>query len=197
MKSKLIMSVFILFLSIINSVSAQDRQKAESIDKVVWFGVDFTAAKFTLVTDDPAVIVNQYLKQINMLILQEPEKFNIKKFFNKAEVINSVDFAIDNNLKINPSSLVITDAFKLTPEDINKLISKYDTKDKSGTGMIFIAENLNKSIQTATFYVCFFDIATKKIIDSRRMVGKPSGIGFRNYWAGSIYNIMKEWSLNK
>jgi len=108
-----------------------------------------------------------------------------------------VDFAIDNNLKINPSSLVITDAFKLTPEDINKVISKYDTKDKSGTGMIFIAENLNKSVQTATFYVCFFDIATKKIIDSRMMVGKPSGIGFRNYWAGSIYNIMKEWSLNK
>jgi hypothetical protein len=63
--------------------------------------------------------------------------------------------------------------------------------------LIFIAENLNKSAQTGSYYVCFFDLATKEIIDSRRIVGKAVGIGFRNYWAGSVYNCMKAWSEEK
>jgi len=35
----------------------------------------------------------------------------------------------------------------------------------------------------------------KEIIDSRRIVGLAKGFGFRNYWAGSIYNVMKTWAI--
>ena len=74
---------------------------------------------------------------------------------------------------------------------MKKVISSYDTKGKTGIGLVFVAENLNKVEQIGSYYVVFFDMASKEIIDSERKVGKASGIGFRNYWAGSIFNVMK------
>ncbi|MCX6328466.1 MAG: hypothetical protein NTZ85_02980 [Bacteroidia bacterium] len=196
MKSKFLV-ILLLFVipGLLNSSFAQNKQKAANIEKIVWFGVDFTAVKFTLVTDDPVKIVNQYLSSINTVILVEPEKYNIKQYFNKAEVVNSIETAVESNLKINPSGLVVTSEYKLDPGEIKNIIQKYNSKDNSGTGLVFIAENLSKVSLSGSYYVCFFDIATKEIIDSRRMVGAVGGFGFRNYWASTIFNIMKVWSL--
>jgi hypothetical protein len=76
---------------------------------------------------------------------------------------------------------------------VKGVIAKYDTKGKSGLGLIFVAENLHKVTQTGSYYVVFFDQETKEIVDAKQYVAKAVGIGFRNYWAGSIYNIMKIW----
>ena len=197
MKMKMMLSVLIFVLGSFTSSFSQDKAKASSLTDVVWLGVDFSAAKFTLVTEDPAVIVNQYLQSINTLIITEIEKFDIKKLFNKSGVTNSIDQVNENNAKIDPSTFVINNEFKLEPEEVAKIIKKYKIPERSGTALVFIAENLNKSTQTGSFYVCFFDLDTKAIIDSRRMVGKASGIGFRNYWAGSVYSVMKSWAKEK
>lgn len=195
MKMKSLVILFLLIVpGLLSSSFAQDKQKAASIEKIVWFGIDFTAAKFTLVTDDPVKIVNQYLSSINTLILAEPVKYDIKKYFSKTEVINSIETALESNLKIDPSTLVITNEYKLDPAEVKNIIQKYNSKDNTGTGLVFIAENLSKVTLNGSYYVCFFDIATKKIIDCRRVAGAVSGIGFRNYWAGSIFNVMKVWA---
>lgn len=194
MKMKMMFSVLVFVLGSFSLSFSQDKAKASSLTDVVWLGIDFTAAKFTLVTENPAVIVNQYLRSINTLIITEVEKYDIKKFFNKSDVTNSVDQVNENNSKIDPSSFVIDNEYKLEPEAVKDIIKKYNIPQKSGMGLVFIAENMNKTTQTGSYYVCFFDLATKEIIDSRRMVGKAVGIGFRNYWAGSIYNIMKSWA---
>jgi hypothetical protein len=194
MKTKLLFSVLAIAFCIGNVTMAQDKAKAKSEKSITWYGIDFTAAKFTLVADDPSVIVNQYLKSINMLIQMEPTKFDLKKWFNKTEVAYDVDQVNERNAKINPEGLVISDDFKITLDDVKGVIAKYNTKGKSGIGLIFVAENLHKVKQTGSFYVCFFDQATKEIIDAQRFEAKAVGIGFRNYWAGSVFNIMKIWS---
>ena len=190
---KMTLSVLIIVLGSFLPAFSQDKVKASGLTDVVWLGVDFTAAKFTLVPENPTVIVNQYLQSINTLIITEIEKFDIKKFFNKSGVINSIDQVNEKNLKIDPSSFVIDNEYKLEPEAVKAIIKKYNVPEKSGTALIFIAENLNKTTQMGSFYVCFFDIATKEIVDAKQMTGKAAGFGFRNYWAGSIYNIMKVW----
>ena len=184
-----------ILLGFMNYSFSQEYQKVSDIKKVIWLGVDFTAAKFTLVTEDPAVIVNQYLKAINVLIISEREKFNIRSFFKVDEVSNNIELAIEFNQQIDPSALVIFDDYKLDVDQVKDVIKKYDVEDKSGAGLIFVAENLNKVSQTGSYYVCFFDLSTKEIIDCKRMTGAVSGIGFRNYWACSIYNVMKTWAL--
>ncbi len=195
MKSKLLTFILMILLGFMNYSFSQEYQKVSDIKKVIWLGVDFTAAKFTLVTEDPAVIVNQYLKAINVLIISEREKFNIRSFFKVDEVSNNIELAIEFNQQIDPSALVIYDDYKLDVDQVKDVIKKYDVEDKSGAGLIFVAENLNKVSQTGSYYVCFFDLSTKEIIDCKRMTGAVSGIGFRNYWASSIYNVMKTWAL--
>ncbi|MBN1416854.1 MAG: hypothetical protein JW973_17280 [Bacteroidales bacterium] len=193
MKTKITIPLIILFVGLLNHSLAQDKDRARTAESVVWFGIDFTVSKFTFVTDDPSVIVYKYLKAINMVVLTEPEKYNINMYFHKSDVIKNIDLANEYNSKIDPAKLVINSDHRINPEDIKSVIKKYSTEDKSGMGLIFVAENLNKIDQTGSYYVVFFDIATKEIIDSRRMEGKAGGFGFRNYWAGSVYNVMKEW----
>jgi hypothetical protein len=193
MKTKSLLTVVLIFSFFSGAIQAQDKKKAIAEKSITWFGVDFTLARFTLVTEDPAAIVSTSLKAINTLILTETDKYDIKKFFSKSEVTPDVDMVNERNSKIDPTLLVVPDKYTITPEDVKKVISSYDTKGKTGMGLVFVAENLNKVEQLGSFYVVFFDMATKEIVDSQRRVGKATGIGFRNYWAGSVVNVMKGW----
>jgi len=197
MKTKLILFVLALTFCVACAAMAQDKAKAKSENAITWYGVDFTVARFTLVIEEPSIIVNQYLKSINNLIQMEPEKYDLKKWFNKTEVTMDLDQVNERNGKIDPGSLVITDEHKITLDDVKGVIAKYSTKGKSGLGLIFVAENLHKVTQTASYYVVFFNQDTKEIVDAQHFDVKPVGIGFRNYWAGSVYNIMKIWLKQK
>ena len=194
MKRQVIAISFLVILGFFSTSFSQDSKIPTSFDKVVWFGVDFTAAKCTLVTEDPSVIVNQYLKEINSIILTEQEKYNIKGHFKINELTYNVDLANEFNQKIDPSTFVITTEHKIDIEKVREVIRKYEPKENSGTGLIFVAENLNKVTKQGSYYVCFFDIKTKEIIGYKRMSGGVTGFGFRNYWARSIYNIMLAWN---
>jgi hypothetical protein len=193
MKSKSLFIAVLIFSFFSGTMQAQDKKKAIAEKNITWFGIDYTLARFTLVTEDPAAIVSTSLKAINTLILAEPDKYNLKKFFSKSEVTPAVDMVNERNSKIDPTLLVVPDKYTITPEDVNKLIKSYDTGVKTGMGLVLVAENLNKVSQVGSYYVVFFDMASKEIIDSERREGKASGIGFRNYWAGSVLSVMKGW----
>jgi hypothetical protein len=193
MNYKSLLAIVMLFTCYAGITQAQDKQAAMKEKSITWFGIDFSIARFTLVTEDPTVIVNQYLKSINTLILTESTKYDLKKYFDKTEVKADIDLVNERNSKIDPTTLVVTDKYQVTPEDVQKVISSYKTQGKTGMGLVFIAENLNKVAQTGSFYVCFFDIATRKIIDAELKEAKASGIGFRNYWVSPAYNVMKAW----
>lgn len=197
MKAKRVIATVLFVMLALGHAWGQDRAKALSLTDCVWFGIDFTGARFTSVTDDPDVIVGQYLNAINALILQESAKFDIKKYFKKTGVVNNIETATERNSKIDPGKLVISQEFQITTDDVSRIISSYRNDDNSGTGLIFVAENLNKITQTGSYYVCFFDIASHEIIDCRKITGKAAGFGFRNYWAGSVYNAMKNWAAAK
>jgi len=193
MKTKSLLIVVLIFSFFSSAMQAQDKKKAVAEKNITWCGVDFTLARFTLVTEDPAAIVSTSLKAINALILAEPDKYDLKKFFSKSEVTPEVDMVNERNSKIDPTLLVVPDKYTITPEDVKKVISSYDTKGKTGTGLVFVAENLHKIEQIGSYYVVFFDMASKEIIDMERKEGKATGIGFRNYWTGSVFTVMKNW----
>jgi hypothetical protein len=189
----MLFSIVVLMACFSMVLQAQDKAKAKSEKSITWYGVDFTLAKFTLVTEEPSVIVNQYLKAINTLIQTEQEKFDLKKWFDKSEVVYELDQVNEKNAKINPDGLVIGDEHKITPDDVKRVLAGYKTQGKPGLGLIMVAENLSKVKQIGSFYVCFFDQSSKEIIDLERFEAKAAGFGFRNYWAGSVFNIMKTW----
>ena len=64
-----------------------------------------------------------------------------------------------------------------------------------GVGVVLVAKLLNKPMSKATYELITFDISTREILSKREVSGKAGGFGLRNYWAGSVYNIIKSIKL--
>jgi hypothetical protein len=131
----------------------------------------------------------------NNLVLVEREKYLVKPFKGK-----TLDFSVDMVQELNEGmdvkSRISNDgmlASHLESSEIQDIVNKYKIpEDLSGVGLIFIAESYNKPDERGAYYVTFFDIASKKVLSTERMLGKASGFGLRNYWANSYYVILKE-----
>jgi len=193
LKTFKLIPVLVLMLYILGCSTTPEREKVLSERSVVWMGIDYTLAKFSNIEESPDAVLEK-LSAINNVVVNEGKKYNIKKFFKKSEVTYDLTVVNSNNSKIDPAKLVTTGIHSITLDDAKKLISLYNIKGKTGMGLVFVAENMNKSKKTGSYYVCFFDLATKEIIDSERVQGKASGFGFRNYWAGSVLEAMKKWN---
>jgi hypothetical protein len=192
--------IFLLLLSLMiyaDTLFAQDHIKVFVENSVIWYGVDYSLARFVLVNRTGSQIVETDIPSINAVIVQDKVQYDLYKFFNKNSVDIELDNANANNQKINPSKLITGSPHSISQDDLEKLIGSYKTDGKMGMGLVFVAENMNKVTATGSFYVCFFDLVTKKIIDAERMEGKASGVGFRNYWASTVYAVMKNWSPKK
>ena len=193
MKKLKIIPCIILILYIIGCSTTPEREKVLSERTVVWMGIDYSLAKFSDIEESPEAVFEK-LPAINNVVVNEAAKYNVKKYFRKSEVTYDLTIANSNNSKIDAAKLMTTGIYTITPDDVKKLINSYNIKDKTGMGLVFVAENMNKSKKTGSYYVCFFDLATKDIIDSERVQGKASGFGLRNYWARSVLEVMKRWN---
>ena len=71
------------------------------------------------------------------------------------------------------------------------MIQLYDLKDKTGIGLVFIAEYLDKPGTTAVYDLVYFSMPGGNVILWEREFGTPKGFGMRNYWASTIYEILK------
>ncbi len=196
--------IIILTLGVITAIGSVNAQNVNGIftaKEIVWYGLDFTKAKFVGQFDQgmgasPASgsdMRNKWIPEWNALILKEAQKFDLKKAFKKFSVYNDVapvnlansDLNIENCMSFNPG--------KIEKSDIDEMVKKYKTGDKKeGYGLVFIVENFNKGAEAADVYVTFFDIATKKVLLCEKVSGKVVGVGMRNYWAGAIKNILKQ-----
>jgi len=193
LKKLKIIPCIILILYIIGCSTTPEREKVLSERTVVWMGIDYSLAKFSDIEESPEAVFEK-LPAINNVVVNEAAKYNVKKYFRKSEVTYDLTIANSNNSKIDAAKLMTTGIYTITPDDVKKLINSYNIKDKTGMGLVFVAENMNKSKKTGSYYVCFFDLATKDIIDSERVQGKASGFGLRNYWARSVLEVMKRWN---
>ncbi|MBK7572667.1 MAG: hypothetical protein IPI10_13965 [Bacteroidetes bacterium] len=75
---------------------------------------------------------------------------------------------------------------------VEKIAKGYNFNDKKGYGIVFLVENLDKTSLNASMYITILDLETKNILLTKRMTAKPGGFGFRNYWANTIYEILKQ-----
>ena len=62
-----------------------------------------------------------------------------------------------------------------------------------GIGLVFVAEQMNKINLIGSYYVSFFDLKNKGVLTTCCKIGKAGGFGMRNFWAATVYNMMKSW----
>jgi len=172
-------------------------------DQIVWYGLDFSKAKMIGAFDQGAGaapasgsdIKAKFIPGWNGVILNEPEKYDLKKTFRKTDVYKDLSVVEKSNSKIDVDNFMTFNDYKFdNPNSIVEgILNGYDKGDKTeGIGLVFIVEYFNKSEAKASVYVTFFDIASKKVLFTEHMTGKPGGFGLRNYWVRTIKEILDQ-----
>ena len=196
---KVILSV--LLITSIGFAHAQDAKQVFATKEIVWYGLDFTKAKFVGQFDQgmgigPAKgsdMKSKWISQWNDLIVKEPPHFDFKKAFDVDNIVYDLEPINTVNSKIDADACMVSNPGKIDKKDIGDMIAKYPAGlKKEGVGCVFIVENFDKGTENGSVYVTFFDIKTKKVLLCEKEEGKPVGIGMRNYWAGSVKAIIKQ-----
>ncbi len=184
--------LFIVFTAFFSFLPAKTVNDVFKSDEVVFYGLDLTNVKLTGSDGfrDKREIVDKFFIAWNQLLYKEQSKYDIAKFFRK-NVTYKLDMIEKLNIGVSTKDLVIETSFSMAPEDIEAAVKKYPIKEKDGLGLILVVENLNKFSESGTFYVVFFDIASRNVLVSEKVVGSAGGIGFRNYWAKVFYTGLK------
>lgn len=173
---------------------------------LTYLGIDFSKARL-MTSGNPDEIRNRLYTSINYLIITEPKKYDVAGAFRKSTVANDISVTNTKNEKAEISEILSSnssDFNRLKESDIASMVKALDLPGKSGVGVLFVMEAMRKIDKKAdaSVWVTFIDMKTKKILMTERMESKVSGgIGFRNYWASSIKNLLetiektkyKEW----
>jgi hypothetical protein len=166
---------------------------------VTWLGIDFSHAHVVgepLVTGEEMKVY--FFPSINKLLVDEKEKYDIGKAFRKSNVTSDFSMVTAINSAIDPEKIKIAVADSstiLSPENVKNIINEYNYPAK-GYGIIFIAEEFNKTKEQGSLIAAVVNMDAKTIISRRRITTAPMGFGFRNYWARIIYNSINHIKTN-
>ncbi len=199
---KVILSFLTLVMTAAVSYAQFTSKDVFTKDEIIWYGLDFTKAKFIGAMDQgggasPATggdIKNKYMPEWNMLVVNEPAHFDFKKAMDKASIYFDIKPVTDDNAKTDKDALMSMNANTLSKADAEAVVAGLGAGDKKeGIAMVWVVENFNKTEKAASFWVVFFDIKTKKILFSEHIQSKATqGIGLKNYWGSSVKSAIKE-----
>jgi hypothetical protein len=191
----------LLYISILISSVASAQTKSDifgnSKNLITWLGIDFSKVVYI---GDPGTVSPEEMKglfsKINILIISEPDKYDIKKYFRKSNVESNITYTEENNKNVNTEKLISFNSkdYQKFDESIVKTVVdtyKFESSEK-GIGLVFIVDGMNKIIEEASMWVTFINIETKEVIFTERLTGKAAGFGFRNHWAGAVEDVMKK-----
>jgi len=192
--------IILLLCSVIGrSQTVNDLFKSNDT-KISWLGVDYTHVRligdfsqFSGIGEESSVeIRNKYFPAWNKLILSEPKKYDLKGMLRKGNIFYDIDLVMGNNYETAIEELESYNNPNYSLEQIKGFVKEISFTNKEGIGVIFIAESLNKNNEEAYFHFVAIKMATNEILIHERLRGEPRGFGIRNYWAGSIYDVMNQ-----
>ncbi|GAA4371170.1 hypothetical protein GCM10023185_46370 [Hymenobacter saemangeumensis] len=160
---------------------------------LTWMGLDFSATKYL---GDPGTVAPEEMKglfeKINQLMVNEAKKYDLAKAFKRDKVLYTPSITEGVNRKVDATKLITSDISqegRLSEVKVQELVSQYDyPADASGVGLTFVMEDLNKQMEKAVFWVTFVDMRSRKVLYTEKIAGQAMGFGFRNHWAGGIYD---------
>ena len=184
--------LIVVFLFVCSFVKSQTTYKSvlneiNKLDTVVWFGLDFSNANFVGAFPERQDVTETYPGAWNSLVLSKSwlYQYRDKSFVYDFSVIKK------RNKGINPDNLFPIMVQGFSKEKIQKIIDEYNPEVKTGKGLVFIVEGFDKNIETASIWFTYFDIQTRKIIYTSKIIGKAGGVTMVNHWGNAILNIIK------
>lgn len=191
---KLSSILVVALVAIFSLASTSPANKVFTSSQFVWCGLDFSAVKCIGAEgfNEPDQVKDRFFDSWNQLILNESEKYDVAKFYQKELDINALSVVNERNLLPKVEDLVIEDSYTFKEGQLQDIIQAYELAEtKEGLGVVHVVESLNKKTELAAVHVVFFDIATKEILWTKKYYGAAAGFGFRNYWAKAYLNVMR------
>jgi hypothetical protein len=194
--------LFILILCLnIQLLSAQTSfSEIKKHHSWAWLGLDFSNTKLlgSEGFNDPKKIIDHYFIAWNQLIFDEGDKYNVKGAFKLKQIYTEDSYFDLLNSKVKSNDIFVDRSYSVSKSDINNIVKNYNFSNiKQKICLVFIVERLDKPKEQAVVWVTLINSSTKEIILTERMIGKPGGFGFRNYWAGAVYDIIKQIKKKK
>lgn len=163
----------------------------KEVSSINFYGVDYSAAKVFGAAETPMQFVNAF-GAINQLFITESKKYDVSKRLGIKINQISLNAVNEVNEKIDQKQFMTTDTgYTLSDQQIKQVLDALPVQKEPGIGMVIIAKLLNKADAYGSYQVVFFNIETKEIVKDYATGGKAKGFGLRNYWAGSIYKVIK------
>ncbi len=166
---------------------------------ISWLGIDYSHVKlignfaefFQAGEKSTWQIRDVYFPRWNSIILNEPEKYDIRGMLRKSDILFDIDMINEINAYANLDEMESYNTFRFTDEDILSFVDEYNFEGKEGIGIAFIAECLNKNAREAYHHFVAIDMKTREVIFHQRLRGEPNGFGLRNYWANSVHSVIR------
>ena len=187
----------LLILTLVTSATAQLSKVDFDDTDVVFYGIDFTAARMigSAGFSQPDSIVANFFDRWNSLLFIEQSKYDVAAGLNVTSVKYDLDPVQAHNKSVDPKTLVIDKSYTIDKDRVQEVISDLDMSISdfdSGQGFIFVVESFDKTQSMSFVWCTVFDIATKKVIATERFSGRAKGFGLRNYWGNTFRNVLKE-----
>ena len=159
---------------------------------VTWIGLDFSSARFVPAIDFAEVEgdTRTALLKWNNLMEQEPDKFNMGKALGITRCVTNTSFVKDLNEAVTADKLLSREPYSLDKAKIPDMVNAYKTAG-DGVGVVLIVSTFDKTQAMAEYWITFFNMKTHGMLYTEKLMGKPQGFGVRNFWAGSVYSVLK------
>jgi hypothetical protein len=181
-----------------NAQSVHDLFRPSDV-RISWLGIDYSHVKlvgnfsefYQAGVKSTWEIRDIYFPRWNAIILEEANKYDIRGMLRKYNITYDIDGVAAINAQTSLEELEAFNPVQYTRADIQSFIDHYNLDGKEGIGIVLVAESLNKNALEAWYHFVAIDMRTRQILLHERLRGEPHGFGFRNYWANSIYRVIR------
>lgn len=193
-------------LSASSAIAQSSKDVFDPEVKLTWIGLDWT--KTRIVGDAAAKadqIVEKNFVEVNQKVVNEYKKFDVAKAFRRSEVSTDIGPVNKRTTKIDADNLLSDnsdDYQHLKPEDIATLVKGFDFNGKTGIGIVWFVEGINKTKKELSAYVTLVDMKAKKVLFTERMTGKMGGkfgvaFGYANMYLSGVKSILDDIEKDK
>lgn len=162
--------------------------------EILWLGINFSKAHFTKKGFDfSQEIMQHYLHDWNLLILNDQKKYDIRMSFRKPvmQYDLSLTTKINKGLKVNhllTQHIDIKDV--LSDEQVKEYCSTLEFPTTSKYALTFLVESFDDSTKMAAIWVVILETESRSVVLCEKFLKQPGGFGTRNYWARTFYNLL-------